>query len=212
MGQTDDVNSSQTPASRAALEAIDLLPGGPSLAVDACSSEGLLQQKGQESDAELHLRFADFHENYLRHYIALADTKAGATFTVTSGVLTYLLSSTKLLTAINGGSWESKTLFALVAAALLVASSGFSFFVILPRKNRTQAEGFIYFGTVARLANVDSFVRKVTSTGLVGLVNSRLKHCYDLARICDRKYVWLRRGMIVGVIGLIATSIAIVGN
>lgn len=38
---------------------------------------------------EPHSEFASFHEGYVRHYIALADTKAGVIFTLAAGVIGY---------------------------------------------------------------------------------------------------------------------------
>jgi hypothetical protein len=151
--------------------------------------------------------FAAFHEQYVTKYIQLADAKAGATFTVCSGVFAYLWTRDTFIDAVvHARTW---CLFAvsLGALILLAAGSAMAFYVIAPRLARSGND-LVFWKSVAALPRRDSLAEAVLTSSRERLARERLHHCYDLSKVCASKYLWLRRAMITGAVGLAAALFA----
>lgn len=162
--------------------------------------------KKPSSDISAYSQFAEFQEGYIRHYIALADTKAMIVFGISTSLLAYTIASDRMapisLCPVNFGQ------LALVGAPiiLLILSCVFCILVILPR-TPTSGEGIVFFGAVAGYKNGEEFRNKIRSCGEAELTDARIRHCYDIARVCTRKYGHLRKGMLIGAAGIVANLI-----
>jgi hypothetical protein len=152
---------------------------------------------------EYHASFADTHNSYVSEMIALADTKGAWAFALTSGVLAYVLGDAAVQQILSTPTWSPK--FALVATCifLLVGSAGAAFLTIAPRLSSPSGEGIVFFGAVARNADSSHYVDAVARTNARGITEAKLKHSYDISRICSRKYDYLRRAIWLGMLGLV---------
>jgi hypothetical protein len=149
-----------------------------------------------------HSEFASFHEQYVRHYIQLADAKAGVCFGLISAVLGYLVSKDEVQTLILKPSYTAKFGITAIAMLFLLAAAACAFAVIAPRLSSPTGEGFIFFGAVARRASGDDYVVDVASRSTAELTALRLKHCFDTPKVCDRKYGLLKAAIWLALPGL----------
>jgi hypothetical protein len=180
------------------------IQGAPSIAIPATEAGDIVSTSTPQLD-EAHRSFAEFHQGYVTGYIEFADTKASWVFTITAGLLAYIFSSNEIRMILFLPGWN--VLFLLVAATvlLLVLSAVFSFLVISPRFSRS-GEGVVFFGSVAKKESADTFVREIAAMGEPALTEARLKHSYDISRICARKYGHLRVAFWTGILALIGMA------
>lgn len=161
---------------------------------------------------EHHANFADFQEEYVRNYISLADTKAAWTFTIASGVLVYLIGTDKIKDALLVPvlSWHYALLIASVF--MLVISAFFSFRVVAPRLASKSGEGIVFFGSVAAKDDAASYVSEVATYDPAEITEARLKHCFDVSKVCDGKYASLKKAIWFGLPALAVTLLAVLLN
>jgi hypothetical protein len=156
--------------------------------------------------SDAHRVFADFHSGYVSEYIQFADTKAAWAFAVATGALAYILGNDHLREVMLGKPWSSTSLLFVATSGLVLLSAVFSFLVIVPRLG-TSGEGIVYFGAVAKRRSASEYVRDVANKRDSDLTEARLKHSYDLSRVCARKYGHLRRAILLGVPGLVGLGL-----
>lgn len=150
-----------------------------------------------------HGEFATFHEGYVRHYIQLADTKAGVGFSVVSGVLAYLLSKDAVRDIVLHPAFTAS--FGVVVATILflIASAICAFLVIAPRLRSSPGDsGLVFFGDVAHRTSGDEYVGDIAPRSESDLTAARLQHCYDVAKVCARKYDLLKMSIWLALPGL----------
>jgi hypothetical protein len=152
---------------------------------------------------EHHAEFAEFEESYIRSYIALADTKAAWTFTISSGLLAFLFSQETTKAVLLNPTWSRENALLLLAAILLILSAFYSFRVVAPRLSSPSGEGVVFFGSVAAEPNADAYVSAVAAKDKRALTEARLKHCFDVSRVCSAKYANLRKAVWLGLPGLV---------
>lgn len=152
---------------------------------------------------EFHEEFASFEEGYVRSYVALADTKAAWTFTVASGLLAYLFSKDVARQTLLNAEWSPSHLTLLGGVILLILSAFYSSRVVAPRLQSPSHEGIVFFGAVANQPDAQSYVNAVRGYDRQALTEARLKHCYDVAKICQTKYSLLRKAIWFGLPGLV---------
>lgn len=150
-----------------------------------------------------HSEFVTFHEGYIRHYIALADTKAGVIFTLSAGIMGYLLNDNEIKSAIIAPSCSFKFFAPILALVLLGLVAALAFLVIAPRLSAPSKEGIVFFGAVAKKASSDDFLSEIEASSDEQLTEARLKHCYDTAAICSGKYKILKTAIWLTPVGLL---------
>jgi Family of unknown function (DUF5706) len=148
-----------------------------------------------------HAEFANFHEGYVRHYIALADSKATLALGVTAGLLTYLFSQPKFHDLIVSPVWKALFVQALISSTFLALSTACAALVIAPRLSSTGEE-IVFFGSVAKYASSDSYVKQIARRNDAELTAARIQHCYEISNVCVRKYDMLRRAIWFGCLGV----------
>ena len=173
----------------------------PSLSVPETGVPVLSPSQGPNLE-ECHWDFAEFQEAYVRSYISLADTKAAWTFTITSGMLAYLFSRDAIQVALLEPQWSLRFGTLFLSVVFLVLSAFHSFRVVAPRLKSPSAEGIVFFSAVAALPNATSYVSAVASKDKETLAEARLKHCYDVSRVCDSKYSALKKSIWLGLPGV----------
>lgn len=151
----------------------------------------------------LHSDFANFHEGYVRHYIALADTKATVVFGLASSVIAFLFARQGFHDLLFDPACTRQTALAYVVALLLLAGAGCAALTIAPRLPNT-GEGLVFFGAVRRHTDGYAYASAIGREDEAGLALARLRHCYDVSTVCWRKYISLRRALWLTVIGIAA--------
>ncbi|AZI35292.1 hypothetical protein NT2_17_00140 [Caenibius tardaugens NBRC 16725] len=150
-----------------------------------------------------HGEFATFHEGYVRHYIQLADAKAGVGFGVISGVLAYLLGKDAVREILWHPALSAKFGITATAILFLIVSAICAFLVIAPRLRSSPGDaGLVFFGDVGGRASGDEYVSDIASRSDSDLTAARLRHCFDVARVCTRKYALLKKSIWLALPGL----------
>jgi hypothetical protein len=151
---------------------------------------------------KFHGEFAAFEEGYIRSYISLADTKGAWTFTISSALIAYLIGTESARRALLTPGWTVPYLILLTAVSLLTLSAFCSFLVVAPRLKSPSGEGIVFFGAVAIKPNAAGYISEVAAHDEDALTEARLKHCYDISRVCQRKYRWLKAAIWFGLPGV----------
>ncbi|HEY1125879.1 MAG TPA: Pycsar system effector family protein [Sphingobium sp.] len=141
-----------------------------------------------------HTEFADFQEGYVRHYIALADTKAAVTFGVCSSLLAFVASDTRLGGILDQRLCSISGLLLIVAFFCLVVGASLSAWVVLPRLPNV-GEGLVFFGAVKSYQDGRAYMNTIKSQDETALTSARLQHCYNTSKVCWQKYFFLRIAM-----------------
>lgn len=156
-----------------------------------------------------HSEFATFHESYVRHYIQLADAKASVGFGIISGVLAYLLSNDAVRDVLLHPACTAKFGITLIAVLFLIASAMSAFLVIAPRLSSSPGDaGLVFFGDVAGRASGAEYVSDIASRSKPELTVAQLQHCFDVARVCTRKYALLKKSIWLALPGLTLALVA----
>jgi hypothetical protein len=148
-------------------------------------------------------RFAAENHAFISDLIRFADEKAGFYFGASAAIL-YLLFRDGVQK--NWWQWlpshpvrQTLGLTAMLASGLACA---FALVVVTPRRWGSTS-GHIFFGAIAQFRSRDSYADEVMKTPDDELIREKLSHCYELARICGRKYKWLRLQVWSMILGLI---------
>jgi hypothetical protein len=152
--------------------------------------------------ADYHADFANFEEGYIRHYISLADTKAGLAFGANVGLLSFLLNHATFKATIVKPAFTVSYVEGVLAAVFLLLSLACAILVVAPRRAHSN-EGFVFFDSVSAHPSASAYLDRVSKAEKSTLTEARLKHCYDVAKACSRKYDMLRRAIWFGVTGLV---------
>jgi hypothetical protein len=151
---------------------------------------------------EHHAEFASFHEEYVRHYIQFADTKAGVGFSVISAVLAFLIGKPEVQKLLLQPAWTANFGITVSSLLFLLASAICAFLVIAPRLASSPSEGIVFFGAVAKRSSSDDYIGDIASRSAAELAAARLRHSYDISKICTRKYALLKKAIWLALPGL----------
>ena len=200
MDGTEIMSKTQRPKEQQSLSDIGHTIHAPKLASPS-EPQGELVPDNCASLDSAHGAFSDFHADYVGRHIELADTKATWIFAIMSGGIAYCASNDKIRSAALLPSWSYSFLLTAFMFLLMGITAAFAFFVIAPRL-RTSGEGIVYFGAVASFKSARDYADNIGSRSEAELYDARLRHCYDLATVCQKKYKWLGRAMPFGAIAL----------
>ena len=127
-----------------------------------------------------------------------------------SALLAYVLSN-KSNVATLLGSEKGRLFWLLLLVVVLLATAAFcSVRVIVPRLFTSHAKGLIFFGTVSNHAKAQDYVDVIARADEATLTNARLAHCYDLSKVCTRKYQWLRAALWIGIAAVAAMAVVLI--
>ncbi len=178
--------------------------GGPATAAAAISSGNPVTAAAILGGH--HEAFAEFHEEYIRHYIGLADSKAGIILGLALALFSNLIEKDIVQKAFTHPAASFFNVYAMLCLAFLLASALCAFLVVAPRR-AAGGESLIFFGEVAKFASADRYLASLAKLKSSDLLDARIRHCYDISVICARKYTLLSRATWLGIIGLILTII-----
>jgi hypothetical protein len=157
---------------------------------------------------QAHADFVSFHEEYVRHYISLADTKATMIFGATAGLLTYLFSQSKFHDLILSPALTAEYTHLASTTLLLILSAFCASLVVAPRLAHT-GEGIVFFGSVAKYPSSLKYLEHVANQNETKLTAARIQHSYDVSKTCVRKYDMLRRSFWLGCLGIISSLLVL---
>jgi len=155
-----------------------------------------------------HQDFPGFEQTSLLSYMQLADTKASVFMFVSSGAIAYIVGHWGLdwLRASPAG-WHLVLL--AVSTLFLGLSAIYAFAVIVPRFGPPQ-RGLVHFAGVIQHPSPEEYAAEVLSKSATELYAEQIGYCYQLARICARKYRLLHRSLLTGVLGYAAFLAALI--
>lgn len=166
------------------------------------SDQGDVTMRLNTSLKDYHREFSEFHEGYVSRHIQLADTKASWVFALVSALLVFMVTSDDVnrlyLTTYNNCIW---TIFLYLIPSILLASAILAFLVISPNLQSPSGEGLVFFGSVAKQENSRTYLSKVSQLTDQELTSLRLQHCYDISKVCVRKYNFLKFSIWLGSVG-----------
>lgn len=160
-------------------------------------------------DAREKLEYADQQFEMVTRNIETADAKAGIVSTLVGGFLAFLAARQAEVThqATDGMNLIRGLEIAVfgISGVCLVASGLFSFSVIFPRL-AVRADDLAFWGSISQFQSSELFVQKLDEASADAISDQRIRQCYDLSRVCRRKYETLRIAMAIGAVGF-ATGI-----
>lgn len=154
------------------------------------------------ADLDTRGEFASFAHQYIRDYIALADQKATFFFTGATALLAFLYNqnvSDHWLKPLM--EWNILDTIAFVAMAALAAGALLALLVIIPRTPGSR-RGFLFWQAIAEYDTGRQYSDELWRLSGPSLVQIKAEHCYELARVCRRKYWMLRSALWTGAVGL----------
>ncbi|RSV39506.1 hypothetical protein CA234_14725 [Sphingomonas sp. ABOLE] len=70
----------------------------------------------------------------------------------------------------------------------------------------------MFFGSVAAKNNAASYVSEVAAHDFAEITEARLKHCFDVSKVCAEKYASLKKAIWFGLLALAVTLAAVLLN
>jgi hypothetical protein len=165
--------------------------------------EGTPESTTQRRAAE----FSNGVHAYINDYIRMADQNAAFLFAAVGATLAFLNSRgmTKLWIK-DPFTWSPTEGLAFLAVLGLLASAAASAIVLVPRKKGSRT-GLVSWGAIAKCRSAGEYVRLVRATDPAELTDAKLEHCFELSRVCAKKYNALAWGLWSGGIGFVATLV-----
>jgi len=150
---------------------------------------------------DAHLKLAEELHQYVREYVRNADQKAAFFFAAATAGLTYLLTHHVALPWFRRPLSPTVTdLVGALATAGLAASAALLLSVVFPRLG-SSGPGPIFFYDIAGHRRAEDYAATVIGVEPTDIAATKLRHVYDLARVCRAKYRTLRAGFWAGTVG-----------
>jgi hypothetical protein len=184
------------------------LPVPPAQGREAVDSEPVRPISGFSApDSDAHTKFSEFIHQYIREYIRAADQKATFFFAGSTALLAFLYRnnlSARWMKPIM--QWNLLDVVSFVAMMALAVGALTAVFVVIPRTPGSR-RGFIFWEAIAEYATAREYSDEVSSLSAATMSQVTAEHCFDLARVCRRKYKVLRCALWICAVGLAATSL-----
>lgn len=156
-------------------------------------------------DADARERFAESAHQYVREYIRLADQKATFLFTGATALLAFLYKndvSARWLKPVM--QWNILDTVVFVAMTALALGVLLALLVVIPRTPGSR-RGFLFWEAIAEYDSARQYSDELGLLSSATLFQVKTEHCFDLARVCRKKYRALRAAMWAGAVGLAAS-------
>lgn len=154
------------------------------------------------SETEAKLAFSGFAHEYIREYISLADQKATFFFTGATALLAFLYSknvSARWLKPVM--TWNILDTIAFVAMAALAVGAFLALLVVIPRTPGSR-RGFLFWEAIAEYDTGRQYADELSLLSPATLFQVKAEHCFELSKVCRRKYRMLRCALWTGAVGL----------
>lgn len=185
-----------------------LVPGGKSVRTEAgIANDEASAIEPVSKEMEVRLKYSEEVHQYIREYIRLADQKAAFFFAVSSALIAYINSKGHLTAwLVCPSEWGRPEPLAFLSVVFLLASLLACLLVVAPRLTGS-AKGIIFFNAVASYSTQQEYAAKVASLSPASLCEEKLKHAYDISKVCRRKYQALFYAIWCGAIGVLSTAL-----
>lgn len=150
-------------------------------------------------------QFACETHKYIREYISSADNKAQWYIAFASAFIAWV-NTQKLYTtfwAITSAEWRLLDILSLISIVGLSACVFFSLLTIRPRTKGSK-KGIIFFGSIAEHDASNDYLADVMKKTDQEVIIEKLRHVYELAKVCNQKFATLSIAVWSGGIGLAA--------
>ncbi|MDX2464116.1 MAG: DUF5706 domain-containing protein [Porticoccus sp.] len=174
------------------------LTGQPS--VDLPES-AISTEKLTSTDLDLKIAFADETHTYIREYIQSADQKATFYFAAFAAIIAYSDSLGYLQKWIVGiSSWSLIEAASFISTLLLLLSAFGCLWVVKPNITGSK-RGIIFFNAIAEFESQSDFFNEIASTSSSKLYEEKIKHTFEIAKVCAGKFKILGLSLWAGGIG-----------
>jgi hypothetical protein len=184
-------------------------PTAPLVAATASTPESPRAELAKVADSSIpspeHFKFADTTHEYVREYIRNADVKAGVFLAASTAGLGYLLSH-GVVHGFSRPDFGLAECASVVAVAGLLSAAVIFLLVVFPRL-KSSSPGLIFFNEIAAQPGAIDYAESTLATSGSELARTKLRHLYDLAKVCHRKYELLRAGFWAGSVGGLAALV-----
>lgn len=167
------------------------------------------RSKRQEENPDARLTFTINLHEYLRENVLMADQKAAFMLAAVLTTIAFMSQkgTTRILTQ-HHQCIELTDILTISAILSLLISAIFSIIVVIPRTRGYRAENsIIYWNAIAKSKDSQSYAGRVSELPLTTLVDAKLEHCFELAKICQRKFRFAKIALWWGTYGLIAATV-----
>jgi hypothetical protein len=154
---------------------------------------------------EARAKFTDEVHQYIREYIRLADQKATFFFTGGTALLAFLYKndvSSRWLKPIL--TWNVIDTVAFAAMVALALAAFLAILVVIPRTPGSR-RGFVFWEAIAEYESGRHYADELASLSPASLAQAKAEHCFDIAKVCRRKYRVLKYAIWSGTVGLVAS-------
>jgi hypothetical protein len=100
-------------------------------------------------------------------------------------------------------------ILSFLATVCLVLSVLACIATVIPRLKGSR-QGLIFFAAIHEYDSSHDYVSEVMGQSLSDLCEAKLKHIYELATVCEKKYDMLKKGQWLGLIGLVASLLLLI--
>lgn len=146
--------------------------------------------------------FARANHKYIREFIQLADQKSAVVITIGTALLAYLFErdlTEQWLRPLQ--TWEFTSFISSVAMIAIALAVLTALAVVVPRL-KGASDGLIFWSAIDRFESSAEYADAVLIEDDEHRVHARLEHCYELAKVCNRKYRTLNWSIRIGAVGL----------
>ncbi len=149
--------------------------------------------------------FARHVHEYLSGYVGLADRKAAFVFAYSVALLGLVHGGAATEHVLKlAGNRSAINIIASVAVSALVVALAFAAATIWPRM-RGASDGLIFWKAIRKRANAADYAGAVARLEPARVVDEVLRHCYELAGVCERKYRTLNWALFAAGVGSAAS-------
>lgn len=178
---------------------------------DISSRNGIVDKSKDDVDGskilEIRLKYAEEIHQYIREYIRIADQKASFFFAISISITAYLNQQSYLtIWMYSPKNWTFIETLAFISSASILASIVACLLVVMPRLNGSK-RGVIFFNAIVEYQTPQEYLSDVLTITPSKLCEEKLKHAYELAKVCNRKYNTLLWGLWSGALGVCSTAL-----
>lgn len=170
----------------------------------AAAENGIIHVLAANADSDkLHAlqKYGEESHLYVREYIRAADQKATFFFATFAALLAYLNTSGYLTTWIsNPAIWQLTEILSFISTAGFLISAVCCLLVVVPRLSGSK-RGLVFFNAIIEYPTQQEFTADLMETNPNKLCEEKIKHVYEIAKVCNRKYKVLRLGLLSGSLG-----------
>ncbi len=156
------------------------------------------------ADSEARERFVEATHQYVREYIRHADQKASFLFTGATALLAFLYKngvSSRWLKPVM--DWNILDMVAFLAMTALALGVFFALLVVVPRTSGSR-RGYLFWEAIAEYDSGRQYSDELRLLSRATLCQVKAEHCFELAKVCSKKYRMLKIAIWTGAIGLAA--------